>query len=78
MNVMPAVVRPPLVRSISSQDLARPDAFFVAQLIAMAQHSPQTRMLRRADPQIASDAYHSTTIQNGTVAVAAPRVLRVA
>ena len=31
--------------------IVRPDAFFVAQLIATAAMTPQTRMLRRAGPE---------------------------
>jgi hypothetical protein len=71
--VIPAIERAPISRSIP-----RPDAFFVAQLIAMAQHSPQTRVLRRATPEDARATYHSTTVQNENVAQAAPRVLRIA
>ena len=32
--------------------LTRPDASFVTHLIAMAEHSPQTRTLRRAAPEL--------------------------
>lgn len=53
------------------------DAFFVAQLIAMAQHSPQTRALRRASPQDAQAAYDSAAIQNRT-ALPTARMLLVA
>jgi hypothetical protein len=35
----------------------RPSAMFLAQLIAIAQRSPQTRCLRRAEPADASVAY---------------------
>jgi hypothetical protein len=56
----------------------RHDAFFVAQLIAMAQHSPQTRALRRASPQDAQTAYDSTVLQNRTAALPAARMLLVA
>ena len=54
------------------------DAFFVAQLIAVAQHSPQTRPLRRATPQDARTAYQSTTAQNRTATQIAPRTSLVA
>jgi hypothetical protein len=47
-------------------------------LIAGAQHSPQTRPLRRAMPQDAGAAYRSTTIQNRAAAQRAPRTLLVA
>jgi hypothetical protein len=40
--------------------LPRPDASFLAQLIATADHSPQTRTLRRASSADAMAAYHST------------------
>lgn len=56
----------------------RHDAFFVAQLIAMAQHSPQTRVLHRASPRDAQAAYGSTAIQNRTAALPAARMLLVA
>jgi len=62
----------------ASRHTPRHDAFFVAQLIAGAQHSPQTRPLRRAMPQDAGAAYRSTTIQNRAAAQRAPRTLLVA
>lgn len=55
----------------------RHDAFFVAQLIAIAEHSPQTRLFRRASPQIAQAAYHSTDERNQAGAQTGPRLLRV-
>jgi hypothetical protein len=64
--------RPPVRR------IPRHDAFFVAQLIAVAQHSPQTRPLRRATPQDAGNAYRSAIVQNRAAAQAAPRTSRVA
>lgn len=70
--IIAATKHAPVARS-----LARHDAFFVAQLIAMAHYSPQTRALRRADPQVAHAAY-STTVQNENIAQATPRVLRIA
>jgi hypothetical protein len=36
---------------------ARPDAGFVAHLIATSVHAPQTRNLRRADADVAAMAY---------------------
>ncbi len=42
----------------------RPDPSFVAHLIAMAQSSPQTRMLRRAAPEDVLAAYRSAADQN--------------
>jgi hypothetical protein len=72
VSVITPLERPPVSRS-----LPRHDASFVTQLIAMAQHSPQTRALRRAEPQVARAAYHSTNEQNQANAQAAPRLLRV-
>jgi hypothetical protein len=43
----------------SDHTLNRPDPRFVAHLIAMAEHSPQTRPLRRAGPAVAQAAYGS-------------------
>lgn len=40
--------------------LPRPDASFVTQLIATAEHSPQTRTLRRASSADALAAYQGT------------------
>jgi hypothetical protein len=44
--------------------LTRPDASFVTHLIAMAEHSPQTRLLRRAAPEQVQAAYQSVANQN--------------
>lgn len=54
----------------------RHDVFFVAQLIAIAEHSPQTRIFRRASPQVAQAAYHSTGERNQAGAQTGPRLLR--
>jgi hypothetical protein len=43
----------------SSLRLNRPDPSFVTHLIAMAEHSPQTRMLRRAATADVQAAYRS-------------------
>jgi hypothetical protein len=45
----------------------RPDARFVAQLIATAAHAPQTRALRRAAP---GDAAVSYSVPMGRAAIA--------
>jgi hypothetical protein len=42
-----------------AQRLTRPDPSFVAHLIAMAEMSPQTRLLRRAAPEHVQAAYRS-------------------
>jgi hypothetical protein len=49
------------------QSLTRPDPSFVAHLIAMAEMSPQTRLLRRAAPEDAQAAYRSVANQNRAV-----------
>lgn len=41
----------------SIEQLARPDPSFVTQLIATAEHVPQTCALRRATPAVAQAAY---------------------
>lgn len=45
---------------------ARPDASFVAHLIAMAEQAPQTRALRRETPMIAHGAYGRATARVNT------------
>jgi hypothetical protein len=52
----------------TSHGLTRPDPSFVTHLIAMAQMSPQTRILRRAEPQDAQAAYRSVANQNQKIA----------
>ncbi len=42
----------------------RPHAGFVAQLIATAEHLPQARALRRADPAQAQQSYQSAADQD--------------
>jgi hypothetical protein len=42
---------------------ARPDASFVAHLIAMAEQAPQTRILRRETPTVARSAYTRPAMQ---------------
>lgn len=42
----------------------RPDASFVAHLIAMAEHTPQTRTLRRATPAAARATYDRATAKD--------------
>jgi hypothetical protein len=50
-----------------AQGLTRPAPSFVAHLIAMAEQSPQTRLLRRAAPEDVQAAYRSVANQNRTV-----------
>ena len=47
----------PAVYEAPKAALARPNASFVAQLIATAEQLPQTRNLRRAEPSDALSAY---------------------
>jgi hypothetical protein len=54
-------------RAPVAQGLTRPDPSFVTHLIAMAEMSPQTRLLRRAAPEDVQAAYRSTANQNRTV-----------
>jgi hypothetical protein len=61
-----------------SRSMLRHDALFVTQLIATAQHSPQTRVVRHAAPQAASAAYHSMSEQDRGSARAGFRLLRLA
>jgi hypothetical protein len=61
--LVPVVAAPRRPEPIA-HGLTRPDASFVTHLIAMAQHSPQTRILRRAAPQHVQAAYLSVANQN--------------
>jgi hypothetical protein len=47
----------PLVQWLHPAHLQRPDSTFVTQLIATAEHDPQTRALRRATLADAQSAY---------------------
>jgi hypothetical protein len=66
LSAIVPVEHPPVSRAT-----ARHDAYFIAQLIAMAQHSTQTEVLRPAGPQVAQAAYPPTNEPNR------PRLLRV-
>ena len=59
LTLVPMAQRGPSAAPI--QRLARPDPSFVAQLIATAEHAPQTCALRRATPAVAQAAYGSAT-----------------
>jgi hypothetical protein len=61
-----------------AQGLIRPNPSFVAHLIAMAEMSPQTRMLRRAAPEDVQAAYRSVGNQNRTVAPPGVRMRQTA
>jgi hypothetical protein len=56
---LPVPVVPYLARTRYSDQLSRPDPSFVTHLMAIEQHCPQTRMLRRAQPAEAMAAYRS-------------------
>jgi hypothetical protein len=73
----PAFAIAPIARQPVLQSMARHDAFFVAQLIAMAQHGPQMRILRHAAPRIAHAAYHSASEHIQGNAQTGLRVMRV-
>jgi len=60
------VVAVPLRPLPVAHGLTRPAPSFVAHLIAMAQLSPQTRVLRRAAPEDVQAAYRSVANQNQT------------
>jgi hypothetical protein len=64
--LVPVVAAPRRLAPVA-QGLARPDPCFVAHLIAMAEMSPQTRLLRRAAPEDVQAAYRSVANQNRTM-----------
>ncbi|MEH2473872.1 hypothetical protein V1281_004943 [Nitrobacteraceae bacterium AZCC 2161] len=57
-------VAPPLRAAPVSSSLSRPDPSFIAHLIAMAEQSPQTRVLRRAEIADVEAAYRAVGNQN--------------
>jgi hypothetical protein len=61
----PCVALVPLTQSVrwSPRAAARPDPTFVAQLIATADHAPQTRGLRRASMADAQTAYGASQVR---------------
>jgi hypothetical protein len=60
------VVASPRRHAPPCQGLTPPDPSFVTHLIAMAELSPQTRLLRRAAPADVQAAYRSVADQNRT------------
>jgi hypothetical protein len=60
------------------QGLTRPDPSFVTHLIAMAEMSPQTRLLRRAAPEDVQAAYRSVANQNRAVTPPGVRMRQIA
>jgi hypothetical protein len=64
--------------ALLAQGLTRPDPSFVTHLIAMAELSPQTRLLRRAAPEDVQAAYRSVANQNPTVTPPGVRMRQIA
>ncbi|HEV7600906.1 MAG TPA: hypothetical protein VGO49_11715 [Bradyrhizobium sp.] len=61
--LVPVVAAPRRLEPIA-HGLTRPDASFVTHLIAMAELSPQTRILRRAEPEHVQAAYRAVANRN--------------
>lgn len=76
--LVPVVATPRRLAPVAAQGLTRPDPSFVAHLIAMAEMSPQTRLLRRAAPEDVQAAYRSVANQNQTVAPPGVRMRLIA
>ena len=72
------VVATPQRPAPAVQGLTRPDPSFVAHLIAMAEMSPQTRLLRRAAPEDVQAAYRAVAHQNRTMTPPGVRMLHTA
>jgi hypothetical protein len=70
VSLMPVVPTRP-------RSLNRPDPSFVAHLIATVEHSPQTRILRRAAIADVESAYRSVANQNDMNGAAAGQRLRM-
>jgi hypothetical protein len=75
--LVPVVVTPRRLAP-AVQGLTRPDPSFVAHLIAMAEMSPQTRLLRRAAPEDVQAAYRSVANQTRTAAPPGVRMRQTA
>ena len=60
------------------QGRMRPDPSFIAHLIAMAEQSPQTRLLRRAAPDDVQAAYRSVANQNRALSPPGLRMRQIA
>lgn len=74
--LVPVVATPQRLAPLA-QALARPDPSFVTHLIAMAELSPQTRLLRRAAPEDVQVAYRSVANANRTVTPPGARMRQV-
>jgi hypothetical protein len=75
--LVPIVAAPRKLAPIA-HGLARPDPSFVTHLIAMAELSPQTRLLRRATPEDVQAAYRSVANQNRTMSPPGIRMRQIA
>jgi hypothetical protein len=75
--LVPVVAAPRRLAPVA-QGLGRPDPSFVTHLIAMAELSPQTRLLRRAAPADVQAAYRFVANQNRTVARPGVRIWQIA
>jgi hypothetical protein len=75
--LVPVVAAPRRLAPVA-QALTRPDPSFVAHLIAMAEMSPQTRLLRRASPEDVQAAYRSAANQNRTMTPPGIRMRQIA
>jgi hypothetical protein len=75
--LVPVVVAP-LRRAPVAQGLTRPNPSFVTHLIAMAEMSPQTRLLRRAAPEDVQAAYRSVANQNRAMTPPGVRMRQIA
>jgi hypothetical protein len=75
--LVPVIAAPRPLAPVA-QGLTRPDPSFVIHLIAMAELSPQTRLLRRAAAEDVQAAYRSVTAQNRTVTPPGVRMRQIA
>jgi hypothetical protein len=75
--LVPVAAAPPKPAPIA-HGLTRPDPSFVTHLIAMAELSPQTRLLRRAAPEDVQAAYRSVANQNRIVSPPGLRMRQIA
>jgi hypothetical protein len=75
--LVPVIAAPRRLTAVA-HGLTRPDPSFVTHLIAMAQQSPQTRLLRRAMPEDVQAAYRSVANQNRTMSPPGVRMRQMA
>jgi hypothetical protein len=75
--LVPLVAAPRRLAPVA-QGLTRPDPSFVTHLIAMAELSPQTRLLRRAAPGDVQAAYRSAANQNQQLTPPGVRMRQIA